>query len=242
MQEIQKFSKIVVANWKLNGSSTFASNYFENIQSNQLAQKTNCLIICPPVPYINEINSDNLYKGAQDCSIHLEGAFTGEISARILKDIGCQFCIVGHSERRNFFNDQNDSILKKINNCINCNIIPILCIGENLTQKKENLTKEILKDQLLKGLPKNINLENIIIAYEPIWSIGTGVMPKAEEISEIHMYIKNSILGDRGVKILYGGSVKANNYKELIHLTGVDGLLVGGASINLDEFNKIIEF
>tara|TARA_Y100001970_G_scaffold76516_1_gene97162 strand:+ start:155 stop:883 length:729 start_codon:yes stop_codon:yes gene_type:complete len=242
MLEIQKFSKIVVANWKLNGSKSFASNYFGNIQCDKLTNETNCLIICPPAPYIHEINSKNIFKGAQDCSAHIEGAFTGEISARILKDIGCEFCIIGHSERRNLFNEQNDLILKKVNNCINCDIVPILCIGESQIQRKENLTKEILKDQLLKCLPKNINLENIIIAYEPVWSIGTGVTPKVEEISEIHMFIKNEILGKKNVKVLYGGSVKANNYKKLINSTGVDGLLVGGASINLDEFNKIIEF
>ena len=242
MLEIQKFSKIVVANWKLNGSYAFLRSYFDNIKHNQIDSESNCLIICPPTPYINEINSDNIFRGAQDCSIHIEGAFTGEISARILKDLGCTFCIVGHSERRNLFNEQNDLILKKIYNCINCDIIPILCVGESLIQKKENLTKEILKDQLINSLPKNINLKNIIIAYEPIWSIGTGVVPTVDEINEIHNYIKGSILGDKNTKVLYGGSVKANNYKELINLTAVDGLLVGGASINLDEFNKIIEF
>jgi len=242
MLKIQDFRKIVIANWKLNGSHSFSREYFDKLISDNSDKVENCLIVCPPVPYIFEIKSNNIYKGAQDCSEHIEGAYTGEISAKILKDIGCQFCIIGHSERRNLFNEKNEIIFKKITNCIQNEIIPIICIGENLDQKKQNLTKDILEDQLINCLPKNINLNNLIIAYEPIWSIGTGIIPSVEEILNIHKYIKESIFSEPKLKILYGGSVKANNYKEIIELPFVDGLLVGGASINLDEFNKIIKF
>ena len=242
MLKIQKFKKIVIANWKLNGSHSFSRDYFNKIVFSESKFKDNCLIICPPIPYINDIKSKYLFKGAQDCSIESKGAFTGEISSNILKDIGCDFCIIGHSERRKLFNDTNEVVYKKINNCIDSNLIPILCIGETLNQRKENLTKEILKDQISKCLPKNINLEKLIIAYEPIWSIGSGIIPSLEEILDINTYIKKSIFYEDKVKILYGGSVKANNYKEIINLPSVDGLLVGGASINIEEFNKIIEF
>ena len=113
---------------------------------------------------------------------------------------------------------------------------------EFLQQKKERLTKDVIKEQIIKGIPSNADNKKIIIAYEPIWAIGTGLIPNLNEISEIHMFIKNNIFQDKDVKILYGGSVKANNYKEILNLEEVDGLLVGSASINIDEFNKIIKF
>tara|TARA_Y100001960_G_scaffold188135_1_gene197311 strand:+ start:193 stop:921 length:729 start_codon:yes stop_codon:yes gene_type:complete len=242
MLEIEKFNKIVIANWKLNGSTSFLRDYLNNIEIKQSNLRDNCLIICPPTPYIKEINSSEFLKGAQDCSQFEEGAFTGEINAKMLKDIGCDFCIIGHSERRNHFKESNETILTKITNCINNDLIPICCVGESLEEKKQGLTKEVLKDQITKSLPKNINLNKIIIAYEPLWSIGTGIIPKIEDIVSIHNYIKNSIFLENNTKIVYGGSVKANNCKKIINLKEVDGLLVGGASLNLDEFNKIIEF
>ena len=241
MLEIQNFKKIIIANWKLNGSIQFAKNYIKNIDFVSSNDEKN-LIVCPPVPLIPYLKSDKFYIGAQDTSIYNLGAFTGEISSKLLKEVGCDFSLVAHSERRKIFNESNDDILDKIENLISSNIIPIFCIGENLQQRKENLTKEILKDQILSSLPSKIDQNKIIIAYEPVWSIGTGLIPKIEEILEIHYFIKNDIFKNFNLKIVYGGSVKADNYKSIIDERLVDGLLVGGASINLDEFNQIIKF
>ena len=242
MIKLENIDKIIAANWKLNGSRTFVENYLSEISIKDKNNDKNCVVICPPFPFLSKMKATNFYLGAQDCSSFEQGAYTGEVSAQIIKEFGCQFCIIGHSERRNVFNDNNDIISKKINNCIKNNIVPILCIGESLSQKKENLTEYILKEQIQKNLPRNIDANQFVIAYEPLWAIGTGLVPEMNDISKIHKYIKQKIFKNDNIKILYGGSVKATNYKNILNLEGVDGLLVGGASINLDEFNKIIEF
>tara|TARA_Y100000590_G_scaffold458570_1_gene613554 strand:+ start:600 stop:1325 length:726 start_codon:yes stop_codon:yes gene_type:complete len=241
MPDIVNIKKIIIANWKLHGSIEFANDYLKNIDFDR-SKNAKSLVVCAPITLIPYLNSDKFYLGAQDCSSFNEGAYTGEISSKLLKEIGCDFIIVGHSERRNIFNENSKSILIKIKNIIKNGIVPIICIGENLQQRKENLTKDILKDQLINSLPKEININKIIIAYEPIWSIGTGLIPTTEEISEIHTFIKGKIFNNKNIKVIYGGSVKAANYKKIIDMPNVDGLLVGGASINLDEFNQIIKF
>ena len=120
----------------------------------------------------------------------------------MLKDMGCQICIVGHSERREFFNDSNEIIHEKLNNCIENKIIPVFCIGENLNQRKEGRAKQVIKDQLMASLPKDYSDENIILAYEPLWAIGSGLVPKIDEISEIHSYIKEEVLNNQNIKFL----------------------------------------
>ena len=241
MTKIGNFNRIIIANWKLNGSPAFVENYLKKIDFNASADRENCIIICPPFPFINLISFKNIFIGGQNCSIYYKGSYTGEISARMLKDSGCQFCIIGHSERRVIFNENYEMISKKILNCIVEEIVPILCIGENLQEKNDNLTKEILVEQIKKCIPKEANNNNIIVAYEPLWAIGSGITPSLQEISEIHLFIKKNVFHDFNYKILYGGSVKASNSNDILNLEGVDGLLVGGSSINIDEFNKIIK-
>ena len=175
-----------------------------------------CIIICPPFPYIKHLNIDYVFKGAQDCSFYLNGAYTGEISSKILKELDCQFCIVGHSERRNLFNENNEIVSQKAINCFKDKIIPILCVGETFGQKKNHKTKEILIEQVKNSIPKETNNSNLIIAYEPIWAIGTGLTPTLKEIDEIHGFIKNDISGFNNYKVLYGGSVKSSNCKEIL--------------------------
>ena len=241
MLEIDNFNKIIVANWKLYGSFSFIKSYLKNIKFDSVREQTKCVIICPPFPFINQINSQDLLIGAQNCSIYIEGAYTGEISTKVLKDIGCDFCIIGHSERRSLFAETDEIISKKIINCIQDQIIPILCIGESFEEKQRNRTKEILINQIKKSIPNEANGSNIIIAYEPIWAIGTGFTPTLGEIHEIHSFIKEEILQSKKFKILYGGSVKSSNCKEILAQENVDGILVGNASVNINEFNKIIE-
>ena len=240
---VENFKKIIIANWKLNGNLALINEFKDKIKPEIVNINNNCLIICPPSPYLHYFVGNNYVLGSQDCSAYNEGAYTGEISAKILKEIGCEVCIIGHSERRIIFreNEDSDLISKKLNNCLNNDIIPIFCIGENIDQKKEKLTKNTLKNQL-NIISSDFNQRNIIIAYEPVWSIGTGLVPSLDEISENLEFIRNDVLKNKKIKILYGGSVKGSNYKTILNLDIVDGLLIGGASINIDDFSKIINF
>ena len=247
MLEIQKFSKIMVANWKMNGSINFIGKFFDdldNLAFENIHDQSKCTIICPPFIYSYLIANQlkNFYLGGQNCSLFLDGAYTGDVSASMLHDIGCQFCIVGHSERRTIFNETNNEVSIKATNSLKNNIHPIICVGETLQQKKDNQTKEILSKQISESMNDDSNNNNTIIAYEPIWAIGSGLTPSLDEIDEIHNFIKNEIQGYENYKILYGGSVKSANSKEILNLDNVDGLLIGGASLNVDEFNKILSF
>jgi len=243
MIKIDNFNKLIVANWKLNGDLALINEFKDRIKPENLNINNNCLIICPPAPYISYFTRDDYILGSQDCSVYNEGAYTGEISAKILKEIGCETCIIGHSERRIIFreNENSDLISKKLRNCLNNELIPILCIGENIDQKREKMTKITLKNQL-NIISRDFNHKNLIIAYEPVWAIGTGLIPSLDEISNNLDFIRNDVLRDKKIKILYGGSVKGSNYKSILNLDSVDGLLIGGASINIDDFSKIINF
>lgn len=241
MLKINKFNKIIAANWKLNGTFDFIKSYFDILNSLEI-KKDVCGIICPPYVYLDKCynQSQSLYIGAQDCSNFNNGAITGEVSALMLKDINCQFSLVGHSEKRKIFNQTNADVKLKIENLISNGLNPILCIGETLEEKDKGLTEEVLKQQVTECLPKNSSNKEIIIAYEPIWAIGTGLTPSLEEISKIHSFIKKDISNYKNFKIIYGGSVKSSNAREIIALDNIDGLLVGGASLEPSEFSKIL--
>ncbi|MDC2979780.1 triose-phosphate isomerase, partial [Pelagibacteraceae bacterium] len=150
------------------------------------------------------------------------------------------FCLVGHSERRQYFHDKNEIINKKSINLIENKIIPVICVGETLKEKENKLTKNVLVKQIEESVPEISNFDNTIIAYEPIWAIGTGLTPSLEEIEEVHSFIKNINETYNNFKVLYGGSVKAENSADINNLQNVDGCLVGGASLKVNEFNKII--
>jgi len=254
MLEIQKFTKIIAANWKMNGSINFIKKFLNDLDYltfESIHNQSICIIICPPFTYsyliANQLNHkanqlNNCYLGGQNCSIFLEGAYTGDVSASMLYDVGCQFCIVGHSERRTLFNETNKEVSLKAKNSLKNNIHPIICVGETLQQKKDNQTKEILSKQISESINDDSNNNNTMIAYEPIWAIGSGLTPSLDEIDDIHNFLKNEIQGFENYKILYGGSVKSTNSKEILNLDSVDGLLIGGASLNVDEFNKILSF
>ena len=238
MVNLDKYPSIFIANWKLNGNYTFLKDYYQKLNVNS----NNCTIICSPSIYLKSLkaNKDNLFCGAQDVSSFKEGAYTGELSASMLKDNNIDFCLVGHSERRQHFSETNDNVNIKSTNLIEENIIPVICIGETLKQKENNLTEEILSTQIMDSIPKSANNQNALIAYEPVWAIGTGLTPTLDEINQVHELIKNFDTKFRSFKILYGGSVKSSNSKEITELSQVDGCLIGGASLNVDEFNTII--
>jgi len=187
------------------------------------------IILCPPFCYFKK--GVNYALGAQNCFYKNEGAYTGEVSPKILKDVGCKYVIIGHSERRNILSEANESINAKVKICIENKLKPILCIGEKLGENRE----EILKMQLKEGL-KGIKDKSIIIAYEPVWAIGTGKTCDLKDILSSYNLIKKIVPES---KVLYGGSVNSKNAHEIINIT--DGVLVGGASVNKNEFLKMIK-
>ena len=205
-------------------------------------------IILPPLQstlYIrnNLINSDLIF-GSQDCSQFKNGAFTGDISAEMIKKIGCKYVLIGHSERRTIFNETDEVLKTKIKRALEQKLKVVFCVGESLTQYKQGKSIPYIITQITKVFDKSINFKKIIIAYEPIWAIGTNVTPKMQEINYIHHKIKEAMKRHFNIlkmPILYGGSVKASNSADIFALKNVDGGLIGGASLIASEFCKIYD-
>ncbi len=210
------------------------------------------IVLCPPFTSLSDVSEivmeSNIKLGAQDVYWEKEGAFTGEVSSPMLKNAGCEYCIVGHSERRQFFNETNETVNKKAKALLKEGLKPIICVGEKLEERKADKAFQIVKDHIvhsLAGLIKE-DMQNVVIAYEPVWAIGTGVNATKEQAQEIHKYIRaliKEIFGEevaRSVRIQYGGSVKPENIKELIQQEDVDGALVGGASLKAETFSRIV--
>lgn len=223
--------KFLVANWKMNGDLEFADRLISAVKD--ISTQHN-VIICPPFPLLFKFQNFPHKLGAQNCSYLEFGALTGEVSPLLLKELGCQYVIIGHSERRCIFNESSEDIYKKFQLLLRLNLIPIVCIGETSEQKSQ--WREILSEQL--ALFKNEQNSEMIFAYEPIWSIGTGFTPTTDEIHERISAIKTMIQG----KVLYGGSVNQKNSSEILQISSVDGVLIGGASLKIEEFIKIIDF
>ena len=240
MIKLSDFSSFFVANWKLNGNFQFIDEFINNLSLPK--DNSKCVVICPTAIHLDYIskNKNGFYVGAQNVSEHEEGAYTGEISVHSLSDLNVNFCIIGHSERRQIFKEKNDEINLKSERLIGNGLIPIICIGETLEQKEKGITKKVLEEQLMNSVPSSSNFENTIIAYEPVWAIGTGLTPTIEEIDETHRYIREHNDKLNKYKILYGGSVKASNAKEITGLPNVDGALIGGASLKPQEFSVIL--
>ena len=238
MMNFDNFSSIFIANWKLNGDIQFIKEYYQKL----IPSNNNCVVVCPPNIFLHQLktNNSNLFSGAQDVSIYNEGAYTGEISAAMLNDNNIKFCIVGHSERRQHFNESNKTVNLKSINLIKNKIIPVVCIGETLEEKEKKITKDVLLKQINESIPAISNNQNTIIAYEPIWAIGTGLTPTLDDINEVHSYIRNIDKKFNKFKILYGGSVKSSNSADINQIKNVDGCLIGGASLKVNEFNTII--
>ena len=240
MIKLSDFSSFFVANWKLNGNFQFIDEFINNLSLPK--DNSKCVVICPTAIHLDYIskNKNGFYVGAQNVSEHEEGAYTGEISVHSLSDLNVNFCIIGHSERRQIFKEKNEEINLKSERLIDNGLIPIICIGETLEQKEKGITKKVLEEQLMNSVPSSSNFENTIIAYEPVWAIGTGLTPTIEDIDETHRYIKEHNDKLNKYKILYGGSVKSSNAKEITGLPNVDGALIGGASLKPQEFSMIL--
>lgn len=244
--------KYIIGNWKMNmlpnEAINFCIEYTENVKG-----VNNKLILA--VPFVNMFYANNFVQdtnvqiAAQNMHFENSGAYTGEISASMLKSIGVDYCIIGHSERREYFNETNEILNKKVRQAITNSITPIFCVGENLTENESGNTKEIIRVQIEEGLKDLSNFENIdntlIVAYEPIWAIGTGKVCDSNFANEITTHIKEvvkEIYPDLNVVTLYGGSVTSLNSNEILSKENIDGVLVGGASLKADEFTKISKF
>ena len=238
--------KLIVANWKMNFLYKNAFNFCKKILLKKKLIK-NKFVICPPTTLILQLSSKfkGITFGAQDCHYEKFGAYTGDISALMLKDINCKHVIIGHSERRKYYFEDHIILKRKIESVINAGLIPIYCIGEDINIKRKDKTKNHLLRQLLNTLPKK-NKKKIIIAYEPIWAIGTGNTPTVNEIEDVNLYIKKIItkinLSYEKTSILYGGSVNKHNSLVFLDNKNIDGLLIGGASLNLNTFSSILTY
>ena len=239
---------VIAANWKMNTTIVEARNLVNEMKSKLDLLKNIEIVICPPFISLSEIKEllkgTSIKTGAQNMYFEKEGAYTGEISPQMLHGL-CEFVILGHSERRNYFLETDDLVNKKIKRALLFNLKPILCIGENLIEKESNKTEEVLSKQLDKGLQEIAYNKDVLIAYEPLWAIGTGVAANGEEANITIKFIRDKMAQlwdkttDDDLHILYGGSVNSNNITEFISKSDIDGVLVGGASLKAKEFLSI---
>ena len=241
--------RFCVANWKMNFNSSDTKSFLENWGKKDLKNKEVKTIFCPSFTELNTTaellhNSDSEL-GAQNVYYESNGAYTGEISCRMLKDLGCNWVIIGHSERRAIFGETDEMVCHKLDKLTSENMYPIVCIGETKDERENGKTEEVLSRQLLVAFEnqKGKNIEHTVIAYEPVWAIGTGITATIDMISEAHQCIRN-IFNTNGfngneISILYGGSVTNENAAELSNITDVDGFLVGGASLDVEKFYAI---
>ena len=244
--------KVIAGNWKMNMLPNEAMNFISGLAP--LAKDANCeVILCVPYTdlFYSLLTAQNtkIKIGAQNMHWEEKGAYTGEIAPEMLTSINVEYVIIGHSERRKYFNETDETVNKKIRAAIAHGLKPIVCVGETIKQRELDLTNEVISQQIelaLKDIPKE-KIENIIIAYEPIWAIGTGKVATKEDANNTIKQIREKIrtlYNDevaQNVTILYGGSVKNENAKELFETSDIDGGLIGGASLKLDEFKEIIK-
>ena len=244
---------IIAGNWKMNKINAEAIDLVNELMPLVKDIKDIEIVVCPPFTALSEvyrvIDGTNILLGAQDVYFEEKGAFTSQISCDMLKDVGCTYVIIGHSEKRQYFGETNESVNKKVKAALAHDLKPIICVGENLEQREANETMGIVEEQV-KGALKDIKKEqmaDIVFAYEPIWAIGTGKTAAPEQAQEVHAFIRNIILNiydsdiADSVRIQYGGSVKPDNVKELMEQEDIDGGLIGGASLDAESFSKIIK-
>ncbi|MGB0368423.1 MAG: triose-phosphate isomerase [Flavobacteriales bacterium] len=239
--------KIVAGNWKMNMNREVGLSLVSEIETGNSNNDVK-VIVAPPYPFLGAMNSSEKVKlSAQNCYEEKSGAFTGEVSASMLKSFDCDYCIVGHSERRQYFNDTDRYINHKIELLLAEGIRPIYCCGELLEERESGKHFEVVEKQIQSALQgfKKEKLLNLVVAYEPVWAIGTGKTASPEQAQEMHAFIRQKlaqVMGDDAdkVSILYGGSVKPNNASELFSQKDIDGGLIGGASLSATDFLAII--
>ncbi|MCK4912368.1 MAG: triose-phosphate isomerase [Candidatus Omnitrophica bacterium] len=244
---------VIAGNWKMNKTISESIELVNGLKRELIDIQEVEIIVCPVYTALSDISDlivdSNIFLGAQNVYWKTSGAFTGEISPLMLKDVGCKYAIIGHSERRKYFNESDQSVNKRIKAALREGLTPIFCVGETLEEREANKTTDVVKRQLsegLEGLEKEALL-NLIIAYEPVWAIGTGKTATPEQAQEIHGFIRSWLVENcseevaESLRILYGGSVKETNIKELMQQNDIDGALVGGASLDSSSFVGIVK-
>jgi triosephosphate isomerase len=243
---------LIAGNWKMNLLREEAYALIGGVLQESAPYTGVDTLICPPSLYLEiavQMTKDApLFVGAQNLFYEASGSFTGEVSAAMLREIGCSHVIIGHSERRAYFRESNREINRKIKACHACGMAPILCVGETLEQRTTGATFETLNEQLTYGLQgiDGASVSTMVIAYEPVWAIGTGVSAESSQAEEVHRFIRDVIAkftdeeSARALRIIYGGSVNPANAGELLSCANVDGALIGGASLSLDSFCGIV--
>ena len=242
---------LIAGNWKMNGSLAANATLLSEIVAGMPAAISFDVVVCSPFPYLAQcadiLKDSDVSWGAQDLSVHAQGAYTGDVSASMLADFSCRYVIVGHSERRAYHAEDNDLIAQKVLQALALNLTPILCVGETLEQREGGLTNDVVAEQLnsvLNVIPVD-QLMRLVVAYEPVWAIGTGKTATPEMAQEIHAFlrqqiaIKNNDIAGR-VQIVYGGSMKPDNAKDLLRMPDIDGGLIGGAALKSSDFLSII--
>ena len=239
--------KLAAGNWKMNGNNASLSEVAALLKAHPAPACE--MLLCPPTTLLSRMadvaTGTQLKLGGQDCHAEAAGAFTGDISAAMLADAGASHVILGHSERRAGHGETDALVLTKAEAAIAAGLIAIICVGETERQRDAGATLDVIGAQLLGSLPTNATSENTVIAYEPVWAIGTGRTPTLAEIADVHLFLRARLTGRLGadaldVRLLYGGSVKPSNAVEIFGLTNVDGALVGGASLKAADFGAII--
>ena len=235
--------KLIAGNWKMNGDLAFARALIADVVNGiydraELHERFDFLV-CPPALHIGAVRHalvgyPKIALGAQNCSPFDKGAYTGDISAAMLKDSGCSYVIVGHSERREYQKETDAIIRTKAEQLLANDLTPIVCVGETLEQREVGNALSVVEEQLKGSLPELERYDDLVVAYEPVWAIGTGKVASVQDIEEMHAHIRG-IVGE-SVRILYGGSMKPGNAGEILAVPNVDGGLIGGASLKADDF------
>jgi len=250
----KKRRPLIAGNWKMHEVNAEAIAFMKAFTP-MLKKKGRDVVIIPPFTCLEDVGKSirpgsAVHLGAQDLFYEKQGAFTGEISGDMLRALGCEYVIVGHSERRHYFKEGDGIINKKLRAALYHSLIPILCVGEDLRQREEGLQKDVVERQIRHGLAglSVAEAKEISIAYEPVWAIGTGKNATPKQAGEMHAFIRKTVAAifgktvSEGMRMLYGGSVKPDNVKELMSQKDIDGVLVGGASLDPKSFAKIANF
>lgn len=243
-------NKLIAGNWKMNLTGDQIDSLVAALSKPHLPKGVEVLVL-PAFPYLTQVKAllecSQLKLGAQNLCAHAQGAFTGEVAGEMLRDVGCDYVLVGHSERRALFADSNEVVAEKFARAIACGIKPILCVGETLPERDSGAAFSVIKRQLDAVIAHCgiAMFENAVLAYEPVWAIGTGRTASPEQAQEIHVYLRSQIATHNAklaglIQILYGGSVKGANARELLNMADIDGALVGGASLKASDFQEII--
>lgn len=240
--------KLIVGNWKMNGSTQSLDQVKQMAEASQSQSHNTEIVICPPFTLIERtrqlVQGTKISIGGQNCHVNVSGAHTGDVSAEMLADIGATFVIVGHSERRKHYGESNTLVADKARAALRAGLTPIICVGEDLDTRESGDTLDFIAEQTFESIPQEVPIKSMVIAYEPVWAIGTGKSAETAQIEEVHGFIQSEIekrFTVADARILYGGSVSPTNAKDILAIPTVHGGLIGGASLKAESFLSICQ-